>query len=157
MNAQQWRRGVYVHWQRQYLHPMFLAFDAPTREDCAAQRTTSNTPLAALVLLNDPTFVEAARGFAQHILARVPKSDQESIAFAMKKATCRQPTAEEIAVLAELLAESREHFKENPIEAKALLAVGRTPVPKSIEPVELAAWTEVTRAILNLHETITRE
>jgi hypothetical protein len=157
MNQQQWRRGVYVHWQRQFLHPMLLAFDAPVREDCTARRATSNTPLASLVLMNDPVFVEAARGFAQRILVRGLSNDKEVIAFAMREATCRQPEPEEIAVLVRLLVASREYFEANPAEAKSLLAVGSSPVPESIEPTELAAWAEVTRAILNLHETMTRE
>ena len=67
---QQWRRGVYVHWQRQFLHPMMKAMDAPSREECTAQRPRSNTPNAALALLNDPTFIEAARMFAAHLLSR---------------------------------------------------------------------------------------
>ena len=71
----QWHRGLYVHWQRQFLHPMMKAFDAPTREECTAQRSRSNTPLAALTLLNDPTFVEAARTFATRCLKREVDSD----------------------------------------------------------------------------------
>ena len=69
-DSQQWRRGVYTHWQRQFLHPMLRAFDAPSREECTTQRPRSNTPLAALVLLNDPTFVEAARVFAQRVMTK---------------------------------------------------------------------------------------
>ena len=68
LDERQWRRGLYVHWQRQFLHPMMKAMDAPSREECTAQRPRSNTPTAALVLLNDPTFVEAARAFAARIL-----------------------------------------------------------------------------------------
>ncbi|MEE2883065.1 MAG: PSD1 and planctomycete cytochrome C domain-containing protein [Planctomycetota bacterium] len=157
MNQEQWRRGVYVHWQRQFLHPMLLAFDAPVREDCTARRARSNTPLASLVLMNDPVFVEAARGFAQRILGHGLSNDEEAIAFAMRAATCRQPQPEEVAVLTSLLVASREYFAANPDEAKSLLAVGSSPVPEASEPNELAAWAEVTRAILNLHETITRE
>src|SRR5204863_4474616 len=87
----QYRRGVYTHWQRQYLHPMLKAFDAPSREECTAQRPVSNTPLAALVLLNDPTFIEAARLLAQHTLADGGKSDADRVAFAFRQATSRRP------------------------------------------------------------------
>src|SRR5262249_54316441 len=83
--AKQWRRGVYVHWQRQYLHPMLKAFDASTREECAARRARSNTPLAALVLLNDPTFVEAARVLAQRALDEGGKDDAGRAAFAFRQ------------------------------------------------------------------------
>ena len=83
--AKQYRRGVYVHWQRQYLHPMLKAFDAPTREECTAQRPRSNTPLAALVLLNDPTFVECARVFAQQIVKYSAKTDEERISACISR------------------------------------------------------------------------
>ncbi len=76
-DERQWRRGVYVHRQRQFLHPMLKAFDAPSREECTAQRAQSNTPMAALVLLNDPTFVEAARAFATRSLDSGSKTDDE--------------------------------------------------------------------------------
>src|SRR5207237_8438382 len=76
-DARQWRRGVYTHWQRQYLHPMLKAFDAPTREECTAQRPRSNTPLGALVLLNDPTFTEAARVLGQRTLREGGMTDAD--------------------------------------------------------------------------------
>jgi hypothetical protein len=156
-DAQQWRRGVYVHWQRQYLHPMLRAFDGPTREECTARRANSNTPLAALVLMNDPTYVEAARAFAQRVLARDFASDQEALVFAMRLATARNPSEEEVRVLAALLSESRAAYHGHEPEALALLELGALPRNESIDPVELAAWTQTTRAILNLHETITRD
>ncbi len=167
MGSKQWRRGVYVHWQRQYLHPMLLAFDAPTREDCTARRHRSNTPLAALVLLNDPSFVEAARSFAlritrwQHdpdIIGRDSAgTDEEAIEFAMKRATSRVPEPREIELLLNLLESSREHFAEHPEQVKELLDAGASEAVEFIEPADLAAWVEVARAILNLHETTTRE
>jgi len=167
VGAEQWRRGVYVHWQRQYLHPMLLAFDAPTREDCIARRNRSNTPLAALVLLNDPVFVEAARAFARRIV-RWQASDQlsasddgdshrQAVEFAMKEAISRTPTEPEIDVLMTLLTSSRDHYRSNPDAALELLG-GPGMEDRSLSEVpELAAWTEVARAILNLHETMTRE
>ncbi|HIO65167.1 MAG TPA: DUF1553 domain-containing protein [Planctomycetes bacterium] len=167
MGSEQWRRGVYVHWQRQYLHPMLLAFDAPTREDCTARRHRSNTPLAALVLLNDPVFVEAARSFAlritrwQHDLDLNGRdsagTDEEAIVFAMKRATSRLPEPSEIELLMNLLESSREHFAAHPEQVKTLLDAGASEAVDFIEPVDLAAWVEVARAILNLHETTTRE
>ena len=90
----QYRRGVYVHWQRQFLHPMLKAFDAPRREECTASRPKSNTPLAALALLNDPTFVEAARVFAERI-TQTAGDDKDHVAFAFRQATSRLPNDEE--------------------------------------------------------------
>ena len=157
MNTNQWRRGVYVHWQRQFLHPMLLAFDAPTREECTARRNTSNTPTAALVLLNDPVFVEAARAFAAQVIDRKFGNDRDAIAFAMRTATSRRPAAEEIDILERLLKTSRIAFSEKEGEAEAHLAIGSSARANSADPIELASWSQVTRAILNLHETINRE
>ena len=156
-DRQQYRRGVYVHWQRQYLHPMLKAFDAPNREECTASRPKSNTPLAALALLNDPTFVEAARVFAEDILARDIEDDAR-INYAFHKATSRQPTSPETARLRQLLEEQRAHFSSAKESARQLTAVGLSKVRtgKSFDTKDLAAWTMVTRAILNLDETITR-
>jgi hypothetical protein len=156
-DARQWRRGVYVHWQRQYLHPMLKAFDASTREECAAQRARSNTPLAALVLLNDPTFVEAARVLAQRTLAESGKADAERISFASRQVLARKPDGTEQKLLLKLLEKNRAAYKADPAAAAELLKVGLAPLPKDVDAAELAAWTAVCRALLNLSETITRE
>jgi len=153
----QWRRGVYVHWQRQFLHPMLKAFDASTREECAARRARSNTPLAALVLLNDPTFVEAARGLAGRVLAGGGTNDGDRVTFAFKQVTSRRPDATEAGVLLKLLEKSRKVYAVDARAADDSLKVGRAPVPEGIDPAELAAWTAVGRALLNLSEAITRE
>ncbi len=153
----QYRRGVYMHWQRQFLHPMLRAFDASTREECTAERPVSNTPLAALVLLNDPTFVEAARGFATRILQEVDSNDdEERIRWAWQAALAREPIDQELAALSEHLQESRAHYEADPEAAAQLIGIGLSNAPETIEPTELAAWTSLTRAILNLNETITR-
>lgn len=152
----QWRRGVYVHWQRQFLHPMLKAFDAPGREECTAQRAQSNTPMAALVLLNDPTFVEAARTFATRSLDSDNQTDDERLAWAFYQAVTRKPTTSELNVLRRLLNESRESFKTRPDDASAFLNVGLTKPPVGHETREMAAWTTVCRAILNLAETNSR-
>ena len=155
-DARQWRRGVYTHWQRQYLHPTLKAFDAPSREECTARRPRSNTPLAALALLNDPTFVEAARGLAGRTLAEAGPDDAARVAFAFRQVTARRPDAAEAAILTRLLAENRSLYRVDPGAADALLKVGLAPVPAADRP-ELAAWTAVGRALLNLGEAITRE
>ena len=155
-DARQWRRGVYVHWQRQFLHPMLKAFDAPRREECTAQRATSNTPMAALVLMNDPTFVEAARALAARLLVGDSETDDERLARAFDHAVTRKPTTSELDVLRRLLHENRESFTARPDDAAAFLNVGLTKLPAAHDARELAAWTSVCRAILNLAETNTR-
>jgi hypothetical protein len=152
----QWRRGVYVHWQRQFLHPMLKAFDAPSREECTAKRSLSNTPLASLVLLNDPSFVEAARRFAERVLTEAKGDDRERLDWAMMGALSRKATDAEAKLILGLLAQNRKVFTATPASADQLLAVGLSPRDKSLDAIEHAAWTEVCRVILNLHETITR-
>jgi len=155
-DARQWRRGVYVHWQRQFLHPMLKAFDAPTREECAAGRPESNTPTQALVLLNDPTFVEAARSFAARIVREGGSDDAARLRFAFTSATSREPTNEEAKLLTDLLDKHRAYFTEHPSEAAKVRTVGLAPTPMKIDDAQLAAWTSVARTLLNLNETITR-
>ncbi len=152
----QWRRGVYVHWQRQFLHPMLKAFDAPRREECTAQRATSNTPMAALVLMNDPTFVEAARTFATRLLDGDSGTDDERLARGFSTAVTRNPSASELDVLRRLLQENRDSFSARPVDAASFLNVGLTKPPVDYDARELAAWTAVCRAILNLAETNSR-
>jgi hypothetical protein len=156
-DAKQWRRGVYVHWQRQFLHPMLKAFDASTREECTAQRARSNTPLAALVLLNDPTFVESARVLGQRTLVADRQSDAERLAFAFRQVTSRQPDEVEERTLLKLLEKNRAAYKMDTKAARDILAIGLAPLAKDIDAAELAAWTAVCRALFNLSETITRE
>ncbi|MFM7920170.1 MAG: DUF1553 domain-containing protein, partial [Planctomycetaceae bacterium] len=151
-----YRRGLYTHWQRQYLHPSLLAFDAPSREECTADRNRSNTPLQSLVLLNDPTYVEAARGFAERILREGGATEAERISFAFRKAVSRDASADEAEVLTELLQKHRTEYAANPAAADAILRTGSLPVPGEADRTQLAAWTSVARVILNLHEVMTR-
>ena len=155
--ANQYRRGLYTHWQRTFLHPMLLAFDAPSREECTAQRAVSNTPKAALTLLNDPSFVEAARMLAARSLREGPADDTARIDWLWQQVLARPPVEEEAAVLAELLAANRSHYQSSPEQAKKLLSVGQAAAPSGLKAAEVAAWTAVCRTLLNLHETITRE
>ena len=134
-----------------------MFFDVARRQTCTVTTERTNTPLHALATLNDVTYVEAARAFAQRVLAGDFASDQEALVFAMRLATARNPSEEEVRVLAALLSESRAAYHGHEPEALALLELGALPRNESIDPVELAAWTQTTRAILNLHETITRD
>ena len=135
---------------------MLANFDAPAREECTASRTVSNTPQQALTLLNDPSFVEAARAFAQKLLAARPAADEGKLARAYREALSRNVKPAELESLKSFLAAQRQHFRAHPEEARKLLAVGALPAPEKADPIELAAWTSVTRVILNLHETTTR-
>jgi hypothetical protein len=151
-----WRRGLYTHWQRQFLHPMLKAFDAPSREECAIDRPRSNTPLAALVLLNDPTFVEAARALAARIIKEGGTTPTARVKWLVNHALGRPSTSAEEAVLVGLYQQEQVAYKAKPDEAKKLIAIGQSPQTQGVDPAELAGWTVVSRAILNMHETITR-
>jgi hypothetical protein len=152
----QYRRGLYTWWQRSFLHPSLLAFDAPSREECAAERNRSNIPQQALVLLNDPTYVEAARAFAARILKDAGGDAEARIRWAWRQALSRTPSADELTTVSALLARHLEQYRQDSQSAEALLKTGLSPVPQDIDLSELAAWTSVARVILNLHETITR-
>jgi hypothetical protein len=151
-----YRRGLYTHWQRMFLHPSLLAFDAPSREECTVSRPRSNTPQQALVLLNDPTYVEAARAFAERILQEGGNDDSNKLNWAYQTALSRIVNPNEANVLLNVLAKHREAYQANPQAADEYLSVGRRPVAENVNKSELAAWTSVARIILNLHETITR-
>ena len=151
----QHRRGLYTYWQRTFPHPSLLAFDAPSREECTVERPRSNTPQQALVLLNDPTYVEAARVLAGRILEQ-DKDDAGRLDWAWRRVLGRPPRAAEAKVMLPLLARHRAQFKRDPAAAAALLAIGQSKQTNA-DKAALAAWTSAARVLLNLHETITRE
>ncbi len=153
----QFRRAVYVHWQRQFPHPWLVAFDAPARTECTADRMPSNTPNAAMVLLNDPSYVEAARALAARVLGQAEtKDDNQRIAWAWQTVLGRDAAPAEAAELEQLLNEHRTQFAADRKSAEALVSVGISPRPPAIDVAELAAWTSVNRVLLNLSETVTR-
>ena len=154
--ANQHRRGLYTHWQRTFLHPSLLAFDAPPREECTAQRSRSNTPLQSLVLLNDPTFVEAARVLATKVLEQQTSNFEAKLRWIMQQALMRSPRSDEVTLLKELYETDLKTYQGKPEEARKLISIGETPLPKNVDHPDLAAWTSVTRAVLNLHESISR-
>ena len=150
----QWRRGLYMHWQRMFLHPMLVNFDAPARDECTALRNYSNTPQQALTLLNDPVFVEAARAFAARLLAT--PADADRLAHAFRLAVGREIKAAERPSLEKLVADQKAYYAAHPDDADKLLKVGQAPAPAGVDPAELAAWTQACRVLLNSHEAITR-
>ena len=152
----QYRRGLYTHWQRTFLHPMLKAFDAPSREECTAQRPTSNTPLQALTLLNDPSYVEAARVFAERVIRSGGDGVNDKLTFAYQTALAREPKDAERKLLGALYENHKRKYAADEEAAKALLSAGEYDRPADLPVAEAAAWTSVARAILNLHETISR-
>jgi len=154
--ADEYRRAVYTEWQRTFLHPTLATFDAPTREECTVNRVLSNTPLQALVMLNDPIFVEASRVFATRIVNEGGAKFDERLNYAFERALDRTPDKEERKVLADLYKRALLEYKSKPDEATKLLTIGEATRKADASPAEVAAMTTVARTILNLHETITR-
>ena len=152
-----YRRGLYTYWQRMFLHPSLLAFDASTREECVVERPRSNTPLQALVLLNDPTYVEAARAFAARMIreggADAKAPDRARISTGAFAGAARAGDAGLDRAAASTITTSTGPTRRR---RRALLAAGLAPDPPDIDPVELAAWTSVARVLLNLQETLSR-
>jgi hypothetical protein len=151
-----YRRGLYTYWCRTFLHPSLLAFDSPTREECTVQRPRSNTPLQALVLLNDPTYAEAARVMAERVMREVSGGVERRIDRAYRRILGRAPRPDEVATLVELHAKHREDYRNDSEAARELISAGAWPVAEDLDAADLAATTSVMRVLLNLHETITR-
>ncbi len=155
--AEQYRRGLYAFWRRTALHPMFAILDAPSREECNIHRPRTNTPLQALVTMNDPSFVEAARAFAQRILTQGPAEHDARLAFAFRCATCRMPSDAEMKVLRARFQQQHDRFQADADAASKLVNVGQYARAAQLDVAELAAWTAFCNMVLNLDEVLTRE
>jgi hypothetical protein len=153
-----YRRSLYSFWKRTAPPPSMVTFDAPNREACVVRRARTNTPLQALVLMNDIQFVEAARFFAERIIREGGATPEERLAYAFRLATARRANANEMAVVMRVFASHLDQYKSDAEAAKKLLDVGakKSDLTK-VEPSELAAYTMATSLILNLDETITKE
>ena len=156
-NADLYRRSMYTFWKRTAPPATMLTFDAPDREKCSARRLATNTPLQALVLLNDPTYLEASRVLAQRVLKESGKDPSQRAKLAFELVTSRAPDRKELAVLTKLAKQEFDNYKRDPKSADQFLKVGETPVDASLNPIELATWTAVASAIFNLDETVTKE
>ncbi|HBJ86352.1 MAG TPA: hypothetical protein DDZ88_21345, partial [Verrucomicrobiales bacterium] len=150
-----WRRSLYSFWKRQSPPPALLTFDSPTREKCTVRRARTNTPLQALVLLNDETYVEAARALSAWTLTQ-NGADESRLALAFRRVTSRMPATDEIQTLTTLLRSQRTRFATQRDEAVKLIAIGASKQGRELDPVELAAWTVTLHTLFNLDETITR-
>lgn len=149
-----YRRGLYVYWRRSTVYPSFVTLDAPTREFCVAQRAKTSTPLQSLVLMNDPVFVEAARAFAQRLLAEPNLDSSARTRMAWRLALARNPSEAEHAILNRTLEQQLVTYRKDKEAAKKLISIGDLPKPSSYDDSELAAWTALSNVILNLNETI---
>lgn len=151
-----YRRTMYTFWKRTCPPPSLATLDAPDREVCVVRRSRTNTPLQALVLMNDPTYVEAARKLAERIMKEGGATAEERIAFAFKLATARSPKEKEVAVLKRVFESQRDRYAKDKPAAEKLLKVGEAPRDENLDAVELAAWAMVANAIMNLDEVVTR-
>ena len=152
-----YRRTLYTIWKRTAAPPTMTMFDSPSREICTVKRSRTNTPLQALALLNEKTYIEAARVLAQRMIAEGGSTPEQRIAWAFRRATCREPRADELKVLAAGLTKRTARFQQSPEEAAKILAVGETKADAKFNPVELAAYTGTANVLLNLDEVVTRE
>jgi hypothetical protein len=155
--ADLYRRTLYTYWKRSVPHPAMLVFDAPFRETCTLRRPRTNTPLQALNLMNDPTYVEAARFIGQRMLRDGGPTPALRITHAFNLLLAREPSATEQGLLVQSLERYLATFSADPAAAKALLDVGDTKPDPELNPIELAAYTTLANTLLNLDETITRQ
>ena len=151
-----YRRSMYTFWKRTSPPPSMATFDAPDRETCQVRRTRTNTPLQALLLMNDVQFIEAARKFAECVLRQAGPGVEERVTFAFRSVLARRPDPGELKSMTQLYGDHLAEFQENPGAAAKLLAAGESPRDESLDAVELAAWTMIAHLILNLSETVTR-
>ena len=151
-----YRRTMYTFWKRTSPPPTLSTFDAPGREFCTVRRSRTNTPLQALVLMNDPTYVEASRKIAERMMTEAGAGDEAKIAWLFRLVTARAPTAGEIAVLKRIHDRELAAFQKDAEAAKKLLGVGESPRNEKLDQSELAAWSTVASVVLNLDETITK-
>ncbi|MDX1978865.1 MAG: DUF1553 domain-containing protein, partial [Bryobacteraceae bacterium] len=152
-----YRRSMYTFWKRTVPPAQMSTFDAPDREKCVARRPRTNTPLQALVLMNDPTYIESARALAQTVITRAGRNTAARIGMAYQLAAARKPDPAEVKLLSGLAESQRAVFNKDPAAAEKLLSAGESKPDPSIHRPELAAWTMVTSTILNLDEVITKE
>ncbi|TXT17232.1 MAG: hypothetical protein FD138_4617, partial [Planctomycetota bacterium] len=152
-----YRRTLYTIWKRTAAPPTMLLFDAPSREICTVKRSRTNTPLQALTLLNEITYVEAARKMAERMMLEGGTSPSDRLKFGFRWATSRRPTDDELAVLLDGLNEDIARLKQQPEAVKQLISTGESKANASLDPAELAAYTLTANVLLNLDEVVTRE
>ena len=150
-----YRRGLYTTWRRSNPYPSMSAFDAPNRDVCTLRRVRTNTPLQALVTLNDPVYIEAAQALGRNMY-KASDSDAARVEFGLKAALCRPVQADEIEVLEKLYQKAIAIFKSEPEAAKKMATEPLGALPEGLDMAQMAAWTVVANAILNLDEFLMR-
>ena len=150
-----YRRSLYTFWKRTAPPPYLTTFDAPSREKYCTRRERTDTPLQALVTMNDPAYVEAARHFSERMIGHA-KGAEDRLEFGFRLVTARQPSSSEKAILRETLKKHLARYQSNPDAAKKLVAVGESPVNDKLDSTELAAYTMVASLLLNLDETLNK-
>ncbi len=151
-----YRRSLYTYWKRSAPAPSMTIFDAPTREKCTLKRSRTNTPLQALVVLNDPQFVEASRALAQRAMLQGGESPEDQITYAYRLVTGVWPKAHVLKILTQGYQQERQTFEQDLQRAKKLLSVGESPRNEQLQPADHAAMTAVMSIIFNLDESLTR-
>ncbi len=152
-----YRRSIYTFWKRTAPPPSMVAFDAPSRENCTVRRSRTNTPLAALALMNDEQFVEASWHIGQRIMTEGGDSDRERADFGFRLVTGRRPASTELDIILDVYAKNLDTFTKTPEDAKKLINVGESKPSEELDATQLAAWTMIGNMILNLDETVTKE
>jgi hypothetical protein len=150
------RRSLYTFIKRTSPPPQMNTFDAPSREFCITRRERTNTPLQALVLMNEPQFVEAARGLAERTLQEAGPTPEARAQFMFELCVCRPAKPAELQDLARGVAEDLAHYQANPDAAKQLIAIGITKPAESLDKAELAAWTMAANTLLSLDEVVNK-
>nr|WP_309689016.1 DUF1553 domain-containing protein [Armatimonas sp.] len=151
-----YRRSMYTFWKRTVPPPSLQTFDAPEREFCIVRRSATNTPLQALILMNDPTYIEASRKLAEHVLRDALPSAPQRLAYLYRLLLAREPSPAELSLLLTVVNRQSTAFRKSPESARKLLLVGESPTDPSFDPIELAAWATVCSTVMNLDEAITR-
>ena len=152
-----YRRGIYTFWKRSIHYPAFAVFDAPNRESCTVSRPITNTPLQALVTLNDITFVEAARVFAERILRESNESFEDRLDFAFRRALVRPVSNGEAKTIRAIHDDILRHYRENREAAEQIVQIGEYPRDIKADVTQLAVWTAIAQIVLNLDEAMTKE
>jgi hypothetical protein len=151
------RRSLYTYWKRSVPHPSMMIFDVPFREVCAMRRSRSNTPLQALNLMNDPTYVEASRFLAQRMIQEGGQTSESRIRHGFRLLLARAPSSHELKILMAAVERTRADFEKDVEAAKQFISVGDSKTSESIAPTDLAVFTSLASTLLNLDETITKE
>jgi hypothetical protein len=151
-----YRRSLYTFVKRTVPYPGLNTFDAPDREKCTARRTVTNTPLQALVLMNDPTYLEAARVLAQRDMHEGGATEADRLRYAFRLVDDREPSPQEFDILSKLYQKEHEHYLADRKAAEKLISVGESKPDPKLEPADLAAWMLVSSTILNMDESVTK-